>query len=258
MVTLVLQGMNAVLAAAFAVIAILIGRRLTADAGVFRDTWVLTGVTFSLYAGIMVLHSIAAAYAFSVGTEHGFFDAYLVLSPMANHGRTFLCWPFYAVLGIVAIRKSMGVRLLRGGIAAVVVGALVGMAYGAVEGILTSFLHLPTTAVIDTVGFVVLGSILILSLIRDTLDRHLWTILTLHGLRSAVAALFLVGMVSGASWHPVPWHLAFVRLLFAGAIVGLAMHRLHEANRNVVGKTLGAADPPGRIFGSGAGFPSAP
>jgi hypothetical protein len=248
--TLVLQCFNALFAGVFAVIAFAIARRLPRSAGVFKAVWLLTSVTFGLYGGIMVLHSAMAVAAFTGGPGSAVYQAFLTVSPMANHSRTFLCWPFYIALGIVAVRRSLDRRGVVAAILAVVAGGALGAAYGAWEGDITALVHFPTTAVIDTVGFIVLGSLLILALAKDTLDRHLWAILALHGLRSAIAALFLVAMTwsqLSAEWSPAPWHLAATRLVFAVLIVGIAMHRLGEAHRGKTGRSLGASLHPGRV-----------
>jgi hypothetical protein len=251
MLTLLLQGIIAACMLVFAGMSAAIARRLPVRAGVFRTTWVLAAISFGFYAAIMAVQAVAAVAAFSVGRGHAVFEWYMTFSPMANHARTFLLWPFYAALGLIVWRGALSASGVRWTISSIVIGGLVGAMYGRWEGALHSTIHLPTTALIDSMAFVVLGAVLIASLIRDTLDRHLWSILAIHGLNSAVAAIFLTAMLwidVAEGWTPAPWHLAAVRLVFFAAMVAIAANRFLRVSRGEIGRSMLAPSGPGGMI----------
>lgn len=241
MITLVLQCTVAVCVLAIAVLSFQISRKLPDAVSVFRTTWLLAGVTFGYFGTIMTLQAAFAVVAFSAGPDHIAFRTYMLLSPIANHSRAFLSWPFYVALAVLAYRGAMSATGLRRTYFAIAASALLGGLYGLWEGTLVSMIHLPTTAIIDSLGFILLGGMLLAALVRDSLDRHLWTLLAIHGLVSATAAIFLAAMAwldAGVGWAPSPWHLAVFRLSLVAAMVGIAAHRLQGANRGDLGRSM--------------------
>jgi hypothetical protein len=232
-ITVTLQFAVAVALALFGVFALL-AARFVREPGPRRDSWLVTGVAFGFYGAISLFQMSFAVVAFRAGPETRLYEAYLAAAPAGNHARTLLLFGFYGMLAWVALRPRGSAPAVARIVAVVLAFGVAGGVFGAVEGPFVAARHLPATAVLDTVGFLLLGSVLILGMQRDSLDRILWICIALHGFRSLFGVLHLSAMawfaVPGA-WAPPAWQLHVFRLVLLSAQVGFAAYRVLLARR---------------------------
>jgi hypothetical protein len=233
MVTLTFQVAVFLLLAVFGFHALGVAKALPASSR-YRAGWMLTGVTFALYAANGLVQSGLAIIAFQLGPDAAVYRFFLSVSPIANHSRSFMIFGLYfALAALLWNPQPQRSRLI---LLALLPVALmgVGAGYGMMEGNFDRARHYSATAVLDTVGFIVMGSLLFASMLRDTLDRLLWFSLAMNGFRSIIGVIFLSAMawlgVPGA-WSPPNWLLSATRVLFCLAMVALAYSRYRLARK---------------------------
>lgn len=243
MITLVLQGALAWALLYFAVASLMAGRGIPGPEDAHRAAWIGTGVIFSAYAVNMIVQSTWAAAAYVQGAESSAYRGFITLSPVFNHSRTFLLFVLYGMLAAVAFAPTRRwARTLL--FPAVVVALGLGAAFGFSEGAMQAARHFTTTAVIDTAGFVLLGSVLLLLIARNAVDRWLWFALLLQGVFSIMGVIFLTAMAwadAEGSWTPPFWSLAALRFALALGMAVLATMRLRDARRSI--RTPGLLEP---------------
>lgn len=233
MTTLVLQDAVAVLLVVYSLLALLVARRMAGDSR-HRAAWLITGVVLGVYSLNNLVQVTFATVAYVVGREHHLYAMYEGFAPIGNHSRTLLVFVLYGALVWLALRGPLtAVRwgvVLGAALLAMLGGALLGWS----EGPLDIARHFPATAMLDTIGFVALGSVLLLLMARDTIDRFLWFSLATYGFTSLIGALYLSAMawfyVPG-SWTPPNWQIQLWRAVLALVMVGLAARRLGLARR---------------------------
>lgn len=233
MLTLALQTLVFALLGVFGVHGVRVGKVLPASSR-YRTGWVLTGATFILFSVNALVQSTLAASAFFSGRGTAAYDFYLSVSPAINHSRSFMIFGLYfALAALLWNPHPPRSRLILLSLVPVV-AMFFGAGYGAIEGDFDRVRHYSTTAVLDTFGFIAMGSLLFASMLRDTLDRFLWFSLAASGLMSLMGVIFLSAMawigVPGA-WGPPNWLLPAVRLLFGLGMVGLGYARYRLARK---------------------------
>lgn len=232
MTTLLLQNLSTLLLLGFGALAIVIAGGLDQQPVLYRASWHITGVVFALYSVDKLIQGVWGTAAFAVGPGVPLYDEYLRFAPAFNHSRTFLLFALYALLAAIAVKRTPVRRSL---VWIVALAALTfGGTVGVLEGTLEAARHFSRTALLDTLGFVALGSILLLALVRDTADRLLWMALACQGFRSIIGVLFLAAMawldVPG-SWTPPNWMIESVRVAFTFIMVLLAFARYRAMRR---------------------------
>ncbi len=235
MITLLLQNVLALTLVYFAVVAILAGRATPAAAGEHRAAWIGTGVIFLAYGLNMIVQAAWGTTAFFAGASAAVYRGYVEVAPVFNHSRTFLLFVLYAMLAFVALRGSRKGSLVLLFLAIATALAL-GGAYGLMEGRIQAARHFSSTAVIDTGGFILLGGVLLLLLVRNAVDRLLWFALALQGVFSILGVVFLTAMAwadTAYSWTPPFWSLTLVRCILALGMAALATRRLSDARRGI-------------------------
>ncbi len=237
MITVTLQLAVAVALGLFSAAALLATRSIQ-EPGPRRDSWLVTGVAFAFYAAISLVQMSGAVAAFRSGAGTPLYEAYLAVAPAGNHARTLMLFGFYGLLAWIALRPRRSARPLGWVLGVVLAFGAAGAAFGIAEGRFDAARHLSATAVLDTVGFLLLGAVLILGMQRDSIDRILWICLALHGFRSLFGVLHLSAMawfhVPG-SWIPPAWQIHVLRLVLLSAQVAFAVHRVILSRR---GKTV--------------------
>lgn len=236
MLVLALLVVGSILHSAFAVLALLVGRRLTPEAGSRRRAWQMVAFVYLLFAICHATQILFAITAFVLGPESSVFRAYLWWAPIGNHSRTLLVWSLYVSLGVLAFRGEAGWPMLRRLYPALAVGMLVlGGMIGRGEGAFNLVKHLTNTSLMDAVGFLGLATLLFVSMLRDTVDRALWFALLAYGCHSVVSSLFIAALAAlgTGAWTPAPWAMEASRIAFSSAMVGMAVWRLRLARRGV-------------------------
>ena len=227
MITLVLQSVCTVLLGAFTVLALLIARRLRSAPGDSPAAWLLVGCVFTLYVADKAIQGVFGITAYFAGPGTPVWSFYLRLAPIADHSRTFLIFALYAGLALLPFRHRLGGRgrllAIMGVASMLVLGALLGWT----EGPFAPLRHLGRTAAIDVVGFIALGTTLLLLMLRSDVDRMLWFSIAVYGFSSVLGVLFLSGLAwSGtAAWTPSPWSMQLMRCIFAAIMAALAWSR---------------------------------
>lgn len=234
MATLVLMNLVTLVLLGFGLLALANGRRIIGGPASHRDAWSITGVVYSVYACDKVIQSVWGTTAYAVGAESAIYSSYLQAAPVFNHSRTLLLFVLYAMLVMVAFQRRFGsaTRILTGGL--IVLALVLGGIYGLYEGEIQAARHFSATAVVDTAGFVILASVLMILLIRDAADRLLWFALCFHGFFSIVGVLFLTAGAwadTPGIWSPPFWLLELFRLFFAAGMAGFAFARYRAAIR---------------------------
>lgn len=247
MLTLVLQGVTSALLLAYGVAALGVVRGLSAEAGVQRAAWCLTGAAFTAMAVPAAFQDIAAVRAFLSGPGTPLYDQYLRWSPIANHGRTFLAIAFHLALLTLALRRSSpGLQFwVATGIALIgfaVLGGLVGWN----EGSVLSRVHYANTSILDATAFFILLGALLVALIRNAMDRLLWICMVVYALVLGLGVLWHAALawirIPGA-WAPSPLSMHIYRTIMISGMVAIAVYRLRLLRRGV--PVPGLLDPAG-------------
>jgi hypothetical protein len=227
MLTLTLQTLVGYLLVGFAAAAALVVRR-TPGAGPYRESWRVTSTVFGVYAGVYALHATFAVAAYVAGPGSSTLAAYLQTAPAGNHARTFMLLALYGLLGLVALRAPVPAPPRRTLLAAALGAAVLGVVVGIAEGRIEPARHFSTTAVLDWLGFLLLGTVLILAIQRDSMDRMLWICLTLHGTCTIVGVLYYTGFAwfGSGSWTPPFWHVHLIRVMLISAQIAVVVARL--------------------------------
>lgn len=241
--SLIFSCTDSVLHLVFALLAIQVGRRLPVHAGTKRHAWQMTGLVFAIFSAVVVPQVAFGTTVFFLGAEHPLYTTYLRVAPIANHSRTLVVWGLYLSLGILAFRGERAWPWLRRAYPALAMGMLLTGAFiGWLEGPFDPARHLSNTSLMDAVGFIGLASLLFVLMLRDTVDRALWTALVCYGTASVVSALFLaaIAWVNADTWVPRTWVLEVTRVMFNLGMVSMAVWRLRLARRGVpLGGLLG-------------------
>lgn len=236
MVTLVLQSIVPFLQLAFAVLALLTAVRLRRFASVQGVAWLITGVAFGMYAANSCIQVVLSIIAFRVGPGHPFFDWYLSYAPSADHSRSALILAFAASVLALSRRRDSGSVDLLPHVAAFIAAMGMGFVLGRAEGPLSAARHFPITAAIDTAGIVILATVLFVVMVKDTVDRLLWSALAVHGLTMMMGILFLAALAwieTASAWTPPIWSLHLLRGVLTLVMVALAARRLRTARMGV-------------------------
>lgn len=232
MITLVLQSVCTLLLGAFAVLALLVARRLRPTHGDSPAGWWVVGVVFAIYVVDKAVQEVFGIAAYFGGPGAPVYPVYMRLATMADHSRTFLIFALYASLLALPFRHRLGNRAPLLFVAAVVATVTAGATLGWIEGSFAG-LHLTRTAEIDVVGFVALGSTLLFLMLKSDVDRLLWFSVALYGFTSILGVLFLSALAwaGTGTWTPPPWTMQLMRCIFAALMIALAAARYRAALR---------------------------
>jgi len=233
--TLVLQLVLPALFLLFGGTALLIARERGRVPRDYRLSWLLTGATFTLYGLVIGIQNACAAWAYVAGPGSRALELYLRYAPLGNHSRTFGSYAYcLAMLGLAfspRLRNTGRVWLLAGLVAA---GMMVGAAYGWREGAFVRQVHYTAVAMMTALELILLLAMLFATLVVPTVDRLHWFAVGLHTFGVALNILWYVGLLGiGFGWAPAPWLMAAYRVMFAGAMAGLAVRRLILARKGV-------------------------
>jgi hypothetical protein len=234
MLILALSYTDSVLHLVFAVVALMVGRRLPPHAGSQRHAWQMTGLVFLIFSVVDISQLAFGTTVFVLGAEHPLYAAYLRWAPVANHSRTLVVWSLYISLALLAFRGADSWPRLRRvypvlALAMLFAGGMIGW----IEGPFDAARHLSNTSLMDAGGFIVLTSLLVVLMLRDTIDRALWLALVCYGSSSVMSSLFLAALawVNSDAWTPPGWIMEVSRVTFTTAMVAMAVWRLRLANR---------------------------
>lgn len=202
-----------------------------------RAAWELTAIGF-LVAGVSsVVWSVFAVWAVVAGEGSAAWNGSVTWMPVGNYGRSLVKAMLALILCCIPWLAGLTPRARR----AASLGSLLAMfaaggVYGYLEGPLRSGTHFSIYAVFQTAELILLLVALFLAVVQSTMDRWLWAILAIYGVRQALSAL----SVSALAWLGFPGRWALnpmvVHLMGVASylmIMALAHRRLQLARRGV-------------------------
>jgi len=197
----------------------------------------LTGLVFFLMGLSGAIQDLYAVWAFRSGPGTAVYEAYLRWSPAGNYSRAFLIIAFAILL--ILHRSSSGsadrrtaVRML----SAIVIASIVGGIVGATTGPVISAKHWSAAAVLDSIELVLLLCALLRGVTASTMDRILWSCLTIYSFHSVLNVIWfsaLVWLHIPGMWSPRPVEIALYTAATYLVVYGLVSYRLHLARRGV-------------------------
>jgi hypothetical protein len=217
-------------------------RQLRGDP-VHRLAWQLTGYTF-LLGGVsaVVQLGVFAPWAYFAGEGTAVWAGFLRWNPAVTQSRTFLMIGLGTVLCLLPLVRRYLSDVVPAAVAFVAVMMLVGGVSGWSQGGFAAARFFSSTAVTNVLELVVLLSALLVALVAETMDRHLWLSVLVYAISiglnvfsySALAWLSVDG-----AWSPPPEFLQVSLVLAHAAMVWLAARRLQLDRRGVeVGSLL--------------------
>ena len=237
MTTLLLQVLSSLVRAAFAIMALRAARSMHKWERQHQLAWLATGLTFAPYSALMLFQDFFAVRAFMAGVGSPELKFFLWLSPLCNHGRTFMMLGLYATLVALPFTVRWTDRRRAWAFALVVgVGFLAGVGVALVEGSLTGR-HFANAAFIDIAGFAVVAGTLFMSMYRDSVDRYLWMSMAMYAFTSLAGVLYFTALswfASDDAWTPPAWQKPMVIVVLGVVMVGLAWKRWRLAKRGAV------------------------
>lgn len=229
MLTLVFQWAAIIAYAVFGVLALLVGRRDRRAPAEHAMAWSLTGVAFTFHAANVGTQAGFGTLAYVSGAGTRVYDAYIGLSPLFNHSRTFALVAFAAALMVLARRPVLPERFLRLATAAILASAAVGAFVGSAEGGFLPSRHFVAVALWDVVELLIMLVALFVLLLGSRADRLLWYALCVYVFSLALNVVWFAALsrwgVPG-EWSPKPWHAQLYRFLLTSLMVVLAARRL--------------------------------
>lgn len=229
MLTLVFQWAAIIAYAVFGVLALLIGRRDRRVPAEHAMAWSLTGVAFTFHAANVGTQAGFGTLAYVSGKGTGVYDAYIELSPLFNHSRTFALVAFAIALMVLARRPVLHPRFLWLATAGILASAVVGAFVGYAEGAFLPSRHFVAVALWDVMELLVMLAALFVLLLSSRVDRLLWFALCVYAFSLALNVVWFAALsrwgVPG-EWSPKPWHAQLYRFLLTSLMAVLATRRL--------------------------------
>lgn len=237
MITLTFQTLVGVLSLVFGAVALQIGRKRYGLPEAHGVSWKVVGIAF-VFGGIAnCLYSVGAIWAFLSGPDSAAWAQYVRWSPTGNYARAFVKFVAGAALALAAIasiRSRLGdwKMLLLLSVGAYVLGGVLGW----IEGTDRWSLHYTNLAIYEAVEVGALLSALLVGLLKNSMDRHLWIIVGLYTFRQVLNVLFWAAFawitVDGA-WTPHPSQVHIFGAIVYVAMIAVAARRLQLARRGV-------------------------
>jgi hypothetical protein len=226
MLTFTLQCAFALGLVAVAAFAAVIARRAAGTVWQ-RAGWSMVASAFTLFSVDVAAQLSFGGLAMATGRTSAIMTAYLLVTPLLNHSRTFLMLAAAVLLVWLALRRrEPGPEDWMITWAALGAGLVVGAAVGLAEGGFIPAVHYTAVAEWDLVELVVLLVTLFVLLKRDRIDRYLWTLLAVYAL-SVALGIFWETLQSqfgrAGMWYPPIWTLAAVRAGFFWAMAAIAL-----------------------------------
>jgi len=232
--TLSLQWLVGAVSLLLGLTALLVARRVGADAPTHRASWLLVGIALVMVSMVDVTQSTAAFAAVWAGVGSAIYEQYIRWAPALNYSRTGGEIALGGLLILVAYRGAGASRFRRESVAILLVGMLAGAALGVLEGAMVTRVHFSVGAFWNTVEMGVLACALVAALARSSMDWILWLIVTIKMISQAISTIWLIALawvgVEGA-WIPEPWLKQLFIVVVSSLMLGLALWRLTLARR---------------------------
>jgi hypothetical protein len=228
MLTLVFQWAAIIAFAVFAVLALLVGRG-DDRAPEHAVAWSLTGVAFTLHAVNVGTQAGFGTMAYVAGKGARVYDAYMALSPLFNHSRTFALLAFAVAMIVLSRRAAVPARFLRFATAGILASMAVGAIVGSLEGGFLPARHFVAVALWDVVELLAMLVALFVLLLSSRADRLLWFALCVYAFSLALNVVWFAALsrwgVPG-EWSPRPWHAQFYRAVLTVLMALIAARRV--------------------------------
>jgi hypothetical protein len=233
---LIAQLAMSLAALAFAGTALLVGRASVDRAPRFAYAWTFTGCAFLVQHSISLFHHVFALVAFLLGRESAAWAAVVRWTPLLNHSRSFLLTAFAVVLALVLHRFRGGSDRppLRGPLAAVVGGIVVGAVVGWQEPEFTRATHYSAVAVFDVVEMLAFMGLLIVGITSGRMDRSLWSALAFNAFITALSVLLFAAIARfdvAGEWSPKPLTIQGSKAALGLVLLGIAVSHLRSLRR---------------------------
>jgi len=233
--TLALQFVNVGLTLGFAVLILLISQRSSWASSARRHSCWLVGVAFAINGISGLVQRILAVWAFVAGPESPVYTGYLQAAPAMNQSRTGLEIALTLLLAWIAVRgeRPLAWWLLLPGLIA---GGAAGTVIGLLEGTLVASRHFSMVALLEGLEMVALLAMLLLALIRNSMDRFLWLALATYAVQQSFNAIWTSALAwenMPGGWAPRPWMFPAQMALLGCVMLAIALRRYQLARRGV-------------------------
>lgn len=234
MTVVILQIVQTLVALTFGVVSLLVAARLRPQP-LFRLGWLWVGAGFTAVNIPVLAQTLFAAAAFVSGPDTPLWNHYLLWAPLFNHGHTAALICVFVVLLVLVLprgkaeRGSPTGRAWLVGWASVLGGALLGSWLGMVEGSILSPSHLRHVVIMNAVEVFILLAGLFLLLVRDRMDRILWSALAVYAANVVLHIVLVSAMIGfgiAGGWRISPFYAQFSNTAFVAVMVMLALLRL--------------------------------
>ena len=235
--TMVLQYVVSLLMLAFGVAGLLASRR-SLHSLPHRIAWTMTGAAFALAAAIKLVQNVYGTVALVAGPGSTTWNEYLGWAPLFDHSRTGITTTLFLLLIVLLLPQRSWAAVGRSGFPwygwglALLAGGALGAAAGWVQG-WNQLRHFGNVTFADAAELLLVLATVFALLLRERVDRLLWTVLSLYGLNLALNVLWFSAWVQtsqvSAALSPVYMNLGRITVYLI--MIGVVLRRLVLARR---------------------------
>lgn len=221
---------------AFAGTALLAGRASERRAHRFAYAWTFTGWAFLVQGVNSLFHDVFALAGVLGGEGSAAWNGVIRSHAILSHSRSFLLATFAVVLAVLLhrFRARADLPSLRGPMAAVLAGMVLGGIVGWQEPEFTRATHYSAVAVYDVMELLAFMALLMVGITSGRMDRSLWAALGLNAFILALSSLLFAAIaridVTG-EWSPHPLAIQGVKVALRLVMVAIAVQYLRRVRR---------------------------
>jgi hypothetical protein len=233
-VTILLQGLAALVLTCFGAAALAAARHEGGFPQRYRRTWRTSGIALLLIGVSAFVQNLLGTRAILHGPGTPAWNGYMRWAPAWNHGREAVLF----ALALVLLAHALAPRRLRVDRGWAPVGVLLGAhalgsALGWMEGSLDFAPHFRRVALLDAAGLLFLATAVAAAMMADVVDRLLIVALVAYAIPLPLNALWFAWMAShvNGGWSPSPASMQAYRIAFDLMGAGVAVLRWRMARR---------------------------
>lgn len=231
--TLVLQGLTALLVTGFGAAALAAIRHVGGFPQRYRRTWRTTGFALLLIGVSASLQNVHGARAILGGEGSAAWDGYMRWAPAWNHSREAVLFALaLLLLGSALAPRRLGVDRGWAPPGVLLAACALGAWLGWLEGPLDFAVHFRRVAILDAVGLLLLATGVGAAIVADVADRLLILALVAYAIPLPLNALWFAWMASHVGgWSPTASSMQMYRLAFGVVGAAVAVQRWRLARR---------------------------